>query len=631
MGVSQNLTVTQKSKDIAGNFSNVRIKLTSTQTGSSHNGYRQTGYYYVSINGGTEKKYTFKYTLPYNTTATILDTSIVVSHRTDGTATIKVRTWIDTDISAGVIQKTQTVVLESIPRSTTPTFSATSAEMGSNVTIKLNRASSSFTHTLSYSFGKASGTIGTGLEASKEWVIPSELANQIPNATSGTCVITCKTYNGSALVGTKTANLILKVPTSVVPAIKSVTFAEATERLKEHFTVFVQNNSTLNVAVDAAGVMGSSITKIETKIQDVVYNGNSFVTALLTESGDLEVITTATDSRGRTATVTKILTVEDYEFPTIHSMIVKRVNTSGKIAEDGERISVYMHYSTSNIINNAGNAENPRTYKLQYKKTNDTDFTTFASGAAALIHAESKFFKAAPIISSDYSYTIRLEITDYFKTVVCDVELPTAYTLMDFNSSGKGVAFGKVSEKNAMEINLPTKLLKGVEMYPDENGQVAEFYKNDRTVLASLNTVENGLELCINKPDGTVLKIAVDDSGKITLPAIRSEFIAEDDVSISRATVEGQGNIITIYAYLTCSTSINKGATKQVGSIPAEIAPKKPIATIGIQGSTGVCSAWIRSDGTVLIRPHTAAVENTTFEFMIVYNKDGAWNEEQEG
>ena len=64
MGVSQNLTVTQKSRDFAGNFSKVRIRWTSTQSGSSWNGYNRTAYYYVSVNGGAEKKYSVKYTLP---------------------------------------------------------------------------------------------------------------------------------------------------------------------------------------------------------------------------------------------------------------------------------------------------------------------------------------------------------------------------------------------------------------------------------------------------------------------------------------------------------------------------------------------------------------------------------------
>lgn len=635
MGVSQNLTVTQKSRDFAGNFSKVRIRWTSTQSGSSWNGYNRTAYYYVSVNGGAEKKYSVKYTLPQNTTKTILDTTIVVPHRADGTASVKVRTWMDTDISAGIIQKSQAVTLTSIPRATVPTFSATSTEIGSNVTINLNRAADSFTHTLTYAFGKASGTIGADIDTSVVWSIPSDLAAQIPNAVSGTCAITCRTYNGSTLIGTKTANLTLKVPSSVVPVINSVSIIEGTEQLKNHFTVFVQNNSTLAVSVSAVGVAGSSITKVETKIQDVLYNGNSFVSALITAAGEITVNTTVTDSRGRTAKSSSTVSVAEYDFPTIYSMSVKRIDTAGNETEDGERISVRIHYSTSNIDNQNGEHENPRTYKLQYRRSDETEFTTFESGEASLIHSQSHAYKSAPVISGDNSYVIRLEVADFFKTTVCDIELPTAFTLMDFNSSGQGVAFGKVSEKSGMEVNMNTDFFKEVNVYSDsniENGNYINFRKKDGTLTAKVNSSENGegLSIIIYGSDGATKELTVSKDGGITLPIEETNFLEESYVTVDRSTVSRQGNIVTIYASIKLNSQLQLNEYKKIGNIPEGFHPKKDIATVGIQGPTGECSAWITSSGEVYIRPHSAAPANTIFEFMLVYNKAVTWGIQQE-
>lgn len=625
MGISQNLTVTQQSRDFAGNFSNVRIKWTSTQSGSSRNGYSRTAYYYVSVNGGAEKKYSVKYTLPQNTTNTILDVKIVVPHRADGTASVKVRTWMDTDISVGIIQKSQTVTLVSIPRATVPTFSAISTEIGSNVTINLNRAADSFTHTLTYAFGKASGTIGTNVGTSAVWSIPSDLAAQIPNAVSGTCVITCKTYNGSALIGTKTANLTLKIPSSVVPVINSVSITEAAEQLKNHFTVFVKNNSALAVSVNAVGAAGSNITKVETKIQDVIYSGTSFVSALITVAGDITVNTTVTDSRGRTTTATNTIAVAEYDFPTIYSMAVKRIDTSGNESEDGERISVKIHYSTSNIDNQNGEHENPRTYKLQYRRSDETEFTTFESGEASLIHSQTHAYKSAPVISSDYSYVIRLEVADFFKTTVCDVELPTAYTLMDFNSSGKGVAFGKVSEKDGMEVNMDADLLKAVNIYSNKKNYFKLYKENGSLAMTADENANGGLNIRLYGLDGTVTDILVSESGYIDIPAENITFIPTDKTEVARVTASKQGNIITLYANVSCLTAIGSGVAKQIGSIPAEMAPGNSLATIGIQGNTGECSVWVRKDGTIWVRPHLSASANTAFEFMLVYNKSAVW------
>ena len=98
--------------------------------------------------------------------------------------------------------------------------------MGSATTISITRASSSFTHTLSYSFGSTSGTIATKTTStSVSWTPALTLANQIPNALTGTCTITCETYNGSTKIGSKTCTLTLTVPSSVKPTITSLTAA----------------------------------------------------------------------------------------------------------------------------------------------------------------------------------------------------------------------------------------------------------------------------------------------------------------------------------------------------------------------------------------------------------------------
>ena len=66
-----------------------------------------------------------------------------------------------------------------------PTVSSSSVNLGSAVTISTNRLTTSATHTLTYAFGNASGTIATNVGASVSWTPGLALAAQIPNATSG--------------------------------------------------------------------------------------------------------------------------------------------------------------------------------------------------------------------------------------------------------------------------------------------------------------------------------------------------------------------------------------------------------------------------------------------------------------
>jgi hypothetical protein len=62
----------------------------------------------------------------------------------------------------------------------------------------------------------------------------------------------------------------------------------------------------------------------------------------------------------------------------------------------------------------------------------------------------------------DNSYDIRLTVKDSFATISSTFEIPTAFTLLDFNTSGRGIAFGKVSElTEGVEFALPMKSTLG--------------------------------------------------------------------------------------------------------------------------------------------------------------------------
>ena len=159
MSVSQYLSVTEVagSVDNSANTSKVRILWQSTQSGESWNGYTRTARYYVSINGGAEIAYNVSYTLPQNSTKTIVDTTITVAHRDDGTGSVKVRTWMDTGISAEVVENSQSLTLTTIPRASYIS-SASDRTLGTACAIKWTPRSKSFRYKLKFSIGDWSYT-----------------------------------------------------------------------------------------------------------------------------------------------------------------------------------------------------------------------------------------------------------------------------------------------------------------------------------------------------------------------------------------------------------------------------------------------------------------------------------------
>ena len=141
-----------------------------------------------------------------------------ISGKTNGTCTITCKTKNgSTVIGSKTVKLTLTV-----PSASEPTVSADSVVMLGDVTITTNRKSGSFTHDLTYSFGGSTGTIATGVGASYKWTVP-DLVAKIPGKTSATCTITCKTMNGSAVVGTKTVKLTLTVPAKSTPSASAST------------------------------------------------------------------------------------------------------------------------------------------------------------------------------------------------------------------------------------------------------------------------------------------------------------------------------------------------------------------------------------------------------------------------
>lgn len=443
-------------QSIDGNYSDVTVTLYYSRSNSR---YTTSGTWSGGITIDGQWTAGSRYIeVSYQSGTLAMSATVRVYHNADGSrnVTISAAGYISgtsltsTDIS-------QTVTLDTIPRATTAVVG--NLTMGESGTITLAPASPSFTHTIRYYFGEASGVIATKTSSkSVSWTPPKSLAEQIPRATVGIGAIHCTTYNGNAEIGTISTPVKITVSDDMIPTISAVTIAEATAGIAAKFGAYVQSKSTLAVSVTAAGAYGSTIAKRETTIESVTYKDTSFVSEIIAGSGTISIVVTVTDSRGRTAKATKSITVLPYSAPAINTFSAWRITSSGTASDDGERIAVKMEYAVSSV-----GGKNDRTYSLKYKKSSDEYFTQFSSGTAATEYDGTQNFASAPEISADYAYVVRLEVTDYFQTVFYEIQIPTAFTPMDFRGTGRGVSFGKVSEKDAFEVAMDAEFTGDVE------------------------------------------------------------------------------------------------------------------------------------------------------------------------
>ena len=396
---------------------------------------------YITI-AGTKKTYSSP-AISSTGTHTLGTVSQTVSHSSDGSKSITISGvfYIRATLSGTYyesISASATVTLDSIPRAST--VSATAVNLGSASTITITRASSSFTHTLTYSFGDASGTIATKTSStSVSWTPALSLANQIPNATSGTCTITCTTYNGSTSVGSKTCTVKLSVPSSVKPTISSLTATRVDGNVPSGWGIYVQSKSKATLTINgAAGSYGSTISSYS--ISGGGYSGtaSTLTTGFLNSSGTITFTAKVTDSRGRTSDAATVsISVVAYSAPAFSSYTSKRCLSGGTLDDEGTYVKGTVSYSYSSC-----SSKNTVTRATYYKKSTASSWTN----ASASFSSGTAFTFGGGNLSADYSYDIKYTITDAFTTITVYDVVTTAAVVMDFKAGGKGVAVGKVSE-----------------------------------------------------------------------------------------------------------------------------------------------------------------------------------------
>jgi hypothetical protein len=412
----------------------------------------------LTING---TKYTFNFSaaLSGNQTKTIFTKTVNVAHNADGTKTcaFSATCGINVTLSGtyyGNVTASGNGTFNTIARaSTISSVTASVAVNGTNaVTVAITRASSSFTHTVVFTFGSYTQTVNN-VGTSTSYAIPTNWLNAIPNGTSGTGKVTVTTYSGSTKIGSAVSkNFTLTVPATVVPTISAVTLSEGVSGLAAQFGGYVQTKSKLSVKITAAGALSSTIKTYKTVVQGVTFTGASITSGILMHSGTSTVTITVTDSRGRTASTTRSITVVPYASPKITSFQGFRSLANGTENYEGTYVNSAVNFSISPVSN-----KNTASYTLEYKLQTATTWTALTSGSVYALN--SNIISASGAFSADRSYDIRLTVKDYFTTVTSIFEIPTAFTLLDFNASGKGMAFGKVSEKDGIEIALDVEFL----------------------------------------------------------------------------------------------------------------------------------------------------------------------------
>lgn len=486
MSVNQSLTLEQVGQSIANNTSKVRIKWTSQQTGSSYNNAPgDKAYYYITINGGTRTEHTVAFTLPLNTTKTILDITITVNHNPDGTGSIKVETWMDTEISAGVITQTKTLTLDTIPRASAVSAPSTWT-LGTALKITIGRKSTSFSDKLYYKIGSKSAVRLTGYDGTAgtySWTPPVSLAANAPNSTKLAATIICETYNGTAYVGRSECTVTLAIPASVVPTL-SVSVTDPTGNKTKYTGYFLQRLSKITVEITGTGAQGSTIKSYSIKVGWSAGSGTLYTasaatgtTGLLPYYGTVYVTCTVTDSRGRTATKSLSYTVSKYSVPTISAISATRCTQNGTASRTGEYGKVTFTAAITPLSN-----KNTAAYKVQYREFGSTGLWTEVTPTipTADKYAPKNISTIFPA-DTNKRYTVRVVATDAFSTSNSSMrDISASFVLQHLAKSKSSVGIGRLCDDDktkALQVGLDAYFDKSI--YADRFVYMGGYKKSD--------------------------------------------------------------------------------------------------------------------------------------------------------
>ena len=374
---------------------------------------------------------------------------LTVSGKPSGTTALSVNLYSG---SGEDRDKTYSYALYVVPAASTMTFDAFT--MGSAGTITVSRSGSSYTHTISYTFGEASGTIVTkSAGTSISWTPPLDLARQIPNATQSTGVLRIDTYSGSTKIGSKEYSFTLYVPASIKPTAALAVTLVNDNSVIDGWNVCVKGYSKLSYTVTASGAYGATIQSCRFTFAGNTVTGSSGVVAV-NSAGTFTPSVEVTDSRGRSVSVTgNSVDVYDYNAPTIAQLSVQRCNAEGTIQNEGTYVCVQGAFHVGASVG----GRNGVTAKCRYREIGGSwsNYTAIEDTGAVV----------GGSMPATKTYEMEIAATDSIgETKTVYAIIPTAEVALHLRDGGKGAAFGKYAEKEALECAW--------DAYFDKNAQV---------------------------------------------------------------------------------------------------------------------------------------------------------------
>ena len=471
-------------QDIANNTSTITCvhKLTNDKTYSLYINSRTNS---CTVGGDTKSYTSSSISTSGGSTITLGTTTHKVSHDGDGKKSVTISGTFNIQATLSgtyfaSITASETVTLDTIPRSSSFSLSKTSLNVGEAITATITRANTGFTHIVEFYINSSYYQKYTSVATSQAFTIPTTWYNAMPSDTSCTAYCQVTTYNGATQVGDAIKkSFTVNVPTTIIPSIPNaptvdpvnITTVDGTSR-----NILVKGNNKVTISI--SGCTAGSGSSIKSYKFDVLSGSNVIDTQTVTKTsvtfgpfshtGDLKFRVTVTDKRDRSVSNSgsePTCTCYDYTTPKFSSFTAFRCDSNGNADDSGTNIKYSFTVAYSNV-----NSTNKSTVRIFYRKgtsgswteaanaiTNSTTKTESAiisnSNGTKITFGNESTYSVYAIVKDNYSSSVNSSTVTIFGTS----------RVLNVRKDGTGIAFGKMSEtSNLFECKWPASFNNGL-------------------------------------------------------------------------------------------------------------------------------------------------------------------------
>lgn len=334
---------------------------------------------------------------------------------------------------------------------------ATDANIESNSTITVTRYNNSYTHSIKYTFGSATGNIVTkSTQTSISWTVPSEFYAQIPKSKTGTCTLTCETFNGNTSLGSSTCTITVTASSAKCKPTVTATVADTnatTKALTGNAATLIRYKSTALCTLNATPKNSATISSLSIAGSAVTGTTSGGVTTATKSYSSVSTTSfkfIANDSRGYSTEVTKTPTMVAYINLSCNPVLSRPTPTGS---------SIVMTFTGDIFRGSFGACSNTLTLQYRYKESGGS-YGSWQTVASTNIIFGTATYRSSSTISVGDEF-------DYHKDYVFQVRATdggtvggTAYTLSTVTKTitvKRGIPVFDWGE-NDFNVNVPLML-----------------------------------------------------------------------------------------------------------------------------------------------------------------------------